>query len=261
MYMPMETRQAVVARVAAKLADDGCLFFSSSEIPHLSHPDLALEEHGGVYYFRKKRLDEKRQGSTVSRVTVRQRAEAGSGTDAEPAARTSRGPKVAVSPARVALYATQRLNNPLFEEPQMPEFNAAVEYLRIVYELGRGGDAGASLRAAEARWGVNALSRYLAGVSAQAGSAQAGSAFRESLSLEPGFWPSRLKLALDLRGGEPAGARLEFRRCAADIGAYLAAGRYEYQFILEGFNAKYFLDLCNGWSRKLGSEGAVNGPR
>ncbi len=263
-YMPMETRLAVVARVAAKLVDDGFLFFSSSEIPHLSHPDLALEEHGGVYYFRKKSLDEKRQGSTVSRITVQPRVENAPRAEAEPAAwgtRTGHGQKIAVSPVRVSLYATQRLNNPLFEEPQIPEFNAAVEYLRIVYELGTGSDASASLRAAEARWGVNALSRYLAGVSAKAGSARAVSAFRESLSLEPGFWPSRLKLALGLRGDGPAEARLEFKRCADDIDAYLAAGRYEYQFILEGFNAKYFLDLCKGWSRKLGSEGAVNGPR
>jgi len=273
MYMPMETRLAVVARVAAKLADNGYLFFSSSEIPHLSHPALSLEENGGVYYFKKKSLDEKRQGSTVSELTVQaltqnatktedRRADRGQSSNQ----RSRWGQSLKASAAHIALFATQRLNNPLFEEPELPEYQAGVEYLRIVYDLQKGTDATASLGAAETRWGINALSRYLAGISAQAGSAQgrmaqADAVFREALSLEPGFWPARLKLALDLRMNDPSGARGEFKRCASDIEAYLAAGHYEYQFILEGFNAKYFLDLCNGWSRKLGSEGVVHGPR
>lgn len=254
MYMPMETRLAVVSRVAAKLADNGCLFFSSSEIPHLSHPDLALEEQGGVYYFRKKSLDDKRRGSTVSRAAIQETP-----VTAERTGRPVRETKL--NAARIALYATQRLNNPLFDEAELPEFRAAVEYLRLVYDLGKGIDIAEALGAAEERWGVNALSRYLAGVSVQSNPAQSISVFRESLSLDARFWPARLKLALVLRESEPAEARGEFKRCAADVEAYLAAGRYDYQFILEGFNAKYFLDLCNAWSRKLGSEGAVNGPR
>ncbi len=277
MYMPMETRLAVVARVASKLAHNGYLFFSSSEIPHLSHPDLSLEESSGVYYFRKKSLDEKRQGSTVSELTVQSLAQKttkaveGFATQGQSSSQSRGSQSLKASAARIALFATQRLNNPLFEEPELPEYQAAVEYLRIVYDLQKGTDATALLSAAETRWGVNALSRYLAGISAQAGlvqdgsaqrrMAQAGAAFREALSLEPLFWPARLKVALGLRMNDPSGARGEFKRCASDIEAYLAAGRYEYQFILEGFNAKYFLDLCNGWSRKLGSEGVVHGPR
>jgi chemotaxis protein methyltransferase CheR len=265
MYMPMETRLAVVARVAAKLADNGCLFFSSSELPHLSHPDLALEEHGGVYYFRKKSLAEKRLGSTVSHITVQPHAQNAprleNKLDSRGQSSGDRGQSMGLSPTRIALYATQRLNNPLFEEPEMPEYQAAVEYLQLIYDLRTRSDIIKSLDSTEAHWGVNALSRYLAGISAQAGSAQAESAFRKALKLEPGFWPARLKLALDLRAVNPVEARSEFKRCTTDIEAYLAAGRYEYQFILEGFNAKYFLDLCNGWARKLGSEGVVHGSR
>ena len=54
MYMSMETRLAIVDRVAAKMAEGGHIFFSSSDVPHLSNPSLALGEVDGVFFFRKK---------------------------------------------------------------------------------------------------------------------------------------------------------------------------------------------------------------
>ncbi len=266
MYMPMATRQAVVARVAAKLADSGCLFFSSSEIAHLSHPDLSLEEADGVYYFRKKSYTEKSRGSTVSGHTF----VAGLRHDNAIPERQPRIPApVSITPDQIAQYASQRLNNPLFEEPGLPAYQAALLCLEIVYELRTGKGVAALVELLESRWGVNALSRFLVGVSTATiasgisgpGDELPAEAFRDSLRLDARFWPARLKLAMTLRESSPAEARSEFKRCATDIESYLAAGRYEYQFILEGFNAKYFLDLCNGWFRKLVPEGALHGTR
>ncbi|MBN2873812.1 MAG: hypothetical protein JXM71_01855 [Spirochaetales bacterium] len=274
MYMPMETRLSVVGRVAERLAEGGSLFFSSTEIPHLSHPDLALQEEGGVYFFRKKSAAEKSQGAKVTESTFRPLsaqaialpslgtggARADGGSACETAREEGRGPRL-VTAAEAARCATQRLNNPLFEEPSLPAFRAALLYLEAVYRLGNGGDAGAVIREAESAWGANALTWYLFGMAAAASSREDPAAYRAALADDPSFWPARLRLAMLLRERQSREALGEFARCAADIESYLAEGRYEYQCILEGFNAKYFLDLCRGWVRKLGSEGADHGPR
>ena len=208
MYMSLETRLAIVDRVAAKMVEGGHIFFSSSDVPHLSHPSLALEEVGGVFFFRKTREGAPRDTSA-------------------PAAR-----RPAAVPARAA----------------------AVRYVEAIGRLRTGSDA-------------NALSCYLAGMAAREDEGQAMAIFREAVRLDDEFWPARLKIAFHLESRRDRGAwaraeaRAEFAACAGSLEAYLAAGRCDYEFITEGFSARYFLELCRGWTRKLDAQGAAHGPR
>ena len=239
MYMSMETRLAILDRVAAKVAEGGLIFLSSSDMPHLSHTSLALEEADGVYFFRKKGEGETR------------RAAATAAPQRKPA-------------AAAADLATLKPSNPLSGGHDLPASDAGTQYREAARRLGTGGDAMSVVIQAEERWGVNALSRYLVGMALREDQGRALSAFRDAVRLDDGFWPARLKIAFHLesmRGRARAEARAEFAACAAGIEAYLAAGRCDYEFILEGFSARYFLELCRGWTRKLDAEGAGHGPR
>jgi chemotaxis protein methyltransferase CheR len=257
MYMSMETRLAILDRVAAKVAEGGLIFLSSSDMPHLSHPSLALEETDGVFFFRKKGEGETRRAA-VPAAPHRKPA------DTPAAGRPTAGRPEPV-PARLAAdLATMRLDNPLFDGHDLPASDAGIQYLEAARRLGTGGDAMTVVIQAEERWGVNALSRYLAGMALREDQGRALAAFRDAVRLDDGFWPARLKIAFHLesmRGRARAEARAEFAACADGIETYLAAGRCEYEFILEGFSARYFLELCRGWTRKLDAEGAGHGPR
>lgn len=283
MYMPMETRHRILGTVSNKLAEGGCLFVSSSEIPHLAHPDLALRDSDGCYYFQKKVDAEKRKGMVVTGDSFRNHT---------PVATPTLGPAPKTEPALVAgvlsmttkaiqarsvrgdeaaRFATLRLNNPLFEAEGEPAFEAAIHYLEAMYRMNSGNldEFEAFIRQGEASWGVTPISANFRGLAASAGSSSgvdrpagkdpAEKAYREALRLDRLFWPARLNLAMLLRRAEPQTALMELKTCITDIETYIKGQDFQYQFLLEGFNAKYFMDLCRGWIRKLQSGGAGHG--
>lgn len=273
MYMPLETRHRILGTVSGKLAEGGCLFVSSSEIPHLAHPDLALRDSDGCYFFQKKGDGEKRKGMVVTGDSFRKHEMAA--TDSLGAGPTAR----AEFWDAAARFATLRLNNPLFEAEGDPDanlaFDAAVHYLEAIYHLNSGNLEGfeAFIRQGEATWGVTPFSAYFRGLAASAASEAGGDtgkdtasgkdsakeAYRKALRLDEFFWPARLNLAMLLRDTEPQTALKEFTSCITHIESYIKGQEFQYQFLLEGFNAKYFMDLCRGWIRKLQSGGAGYG--
>ncbi|OHD81166.1 MAG: hypothetical protein A3J97_10910 [Spirochaetes bacterium RIFOXYC1_FULL_54_7] len=306
MYMPLETRHRILGTVSDKLAEGGCLFVSSSEIPHLAHPDLALRDNDGCYYFQKKGYEEKRKGMVVTGDSFRKHDLSATpcltSTGHPPASlpeTTAVTPEAATEMPRaisgtyikagaelrekVARFATLRLNNPLFEAEGVPEggpegnpegnpqrepaFDAAIHYLEAMYHMNSGNLDGfeAFIRQGETRWGVTSISAYFRGLAASAagkelaGKVLAEEAYLEALELDGLFWPARLNLAMLLRSNEPQTALKELASCITDIEMYIAGQEFQYQFLLEGFNAKYFLDLCRGWIRKLQSGGAGHG--
>ncbi len=254
MYMPLETRQRILGYVSVKLAEGGYLFVSSSEIPHLAHPALALEERDGCFLFRKKNQEEKRKGIQVTDESFRPRAST-----------ATHEPAKAATVDAIAEQASLRLNNPLYSAPDDPAFPAALHFLEAVYRLNAGKLEllDGFIRQGESAWGTNALSAYLRGMLAASGGDEnsAKARLRESIKLDGNFWPARLHLALLLKDSEAAEAVREFSACSTSIQGYITRNEYRYQFLLEGFNAKYFLDLCGGWIRKLQSGGAAHGSR
>lgn len=259
-YMRQEVRQRVVERLSALLKPEGFLFLSSAEIPLHSHPELILEEREGTYFFRKKTTVEKKSGLLPS-LKILEEISADN--------RTSRPPEPAKSRknlipdiAKVFEQATLRLNNPLYRVDD-ETFKAALKFLEATFHLNEGRivEAEALVALAEKRWGINELSRYLAGMAAlsKEDEKNATDCFYSALIRDPRFWPARLKTAMLAKSGNTDKAFREFSLCLKDINEYMKEGRFEYQFLLEGFNARYFAGICEGWMKKLRDQGGDHG--
>lgn len=258
-YMDTGLRMAVMARLAHRLAPGGYLFLASAEVPLLGHPELSLEEWEGCYYFRKKGLEEKRAGL----IPGPEMAAAPPPAEKPPSGR-SRPIRKPFRVADILKHISLRLNNPLYEADGDRTFAAALEYLEVVFLLNSG-----ELNRAEAvskelisRWGGNEVTDYLQGMTALRREA-AGDAipfFDAALSKRPGFWPARYQRALLLKEAKPVAALRDFRSALRSIEAYIHRDLYSYQFLLEGFNARYFSGICSGWIEKLREKGASYGP-
>ncbi len=261
-YMKPETRNRIVSRLTEILAPRGYLFFSSSEIPHHSHPDLLLVEQEGSFFFRKKTREEKANGIIPTQAVIREPDGGMERSDRTDRIVRDSFPRERPQAEKIMEYASMRLNNPMFEEND-PAFAAAIVFLKAVYMLNAGKSGKALQIAGEAGrlWGENELTAYLRGMVCTEGNRteEALNEFDKALFANSGFWPARFRKALLLKDASPGAARREFVRCASDIRGYIGAGRFSYQFILEGFNAKYFLRICEGWIQKLEKEGGAHG--
>jgi tetratricopeptide (TPR) repeat protein len=225
-------------------------------MPLIAHPHLKLESVDGVYFFRKKRLEEKMAGMEIDVDP----AEAGKRRRVERAVRDrmpgTRKAPYAIDPETIMVYACQRLDNRLFEVENDPHFSFALQFLQIVHFMNGNGMAEARdlLDLIDAVLPENAISHYLYGYLEMAAGRSDAARYRfgKALALDPAFWPARFHLAMLTRTRFPRQAAAEYRRCEADIRAYIEAGSYRFRFLLEGFNARYFMDMCRKWIDKLG---------
>lgn len=260
-YMDLATRQAILDKVAAVLKSDGLLFLGAAEMPLIAHPHLKLESVDGVYFFRKKRLEEKMAGSVPDAGVVQagkhRRAERmvrdWMARDRMPRDRKAAG---AVDIERVMTYACQRLDNRLFQVESDSHFPFALQFLQIVHFMNANQMAEARdlLDLLDGALPENAISHYLYGYLEMAGHRNDAARYRfgKALDRNPTFWPARFHLAMLTQTRFPRQAAAEYRRCERDIRAYIDAGSYRFRFLLEGFNARYFLDICRKWIDKLG---------
>jgi len=278
-YMPMKTRGEIIGRLADKLSPGGCLFLSSSEIPHMSHPELVLEEFSGTYYFRKRFEEEKRQGITPTRETIQPKAvsevredttrkEASQPRPQQPdAGERNRGKEKheeekSVDVEEMLIHATNRLNNPVYEE-EGPSYEAAILCLEAVFFLNQGefAQALASVGKIERGYGPNPVTHYLLGMlfAQNNKDLKAAEAYEKALEQCPKFWPARIKLGLFIKNKKPEKTINLLEKALEQIDAYINDNQFFFQFLLEGFNAKYFSKICEGWVRKLKQEGEGNG--
>ncbi len=278
-YMPMKTRGEIIGKLADKLSPGGFLFLSSSEIPHMSHPELVLEEFSGSYYFRKRFDEEKRQGITPTRETIQpkavsqarenttrkessqlrpQRPDAGDGNRGKAKHAQEKG----VDVEEMLIHATNRLNNPVYEE-EGPSYKAAMICLEAVFFLNQGevSQALASVDKIEREYGPNPITHYLLGMLFAQNNEElkAAEAYEKCLKLYPRFWPARIKLGLLVKDKTPEKTINLLEKALEHIDAYIKDNRFFFQFLLEGFNAKYFSKICEGWVQKLKQEGEGNG--
>jgi chemotaxis protein methyltransferase CheR len=258
-YIKFEGRLAIVDRITRHMAEGGYLFLSSAEVPLLAHPDLVLENHCGCYFFRKKTFREKQDGTRPRPVVLTHQQS----TPLIPADRSRTGENRRPSVPDILRHVHQRLNNPLYIAPDDALQSAVVAYLEAVYLL----NAAAPVKAQTAidglikDWGANEITDYLQGlVALRLGNpAEAGRWFETALYKDPGFWPAVFQEGLLLVGTQPKRALKAFTACLRGIEAYIARDAFTYQFLLEGFNARYFGGICQGWIAKLQSKGAADG--
>ncbi len=265
-YMSLEIRGEILDRVVKTLRPDGYLFLSASEVPLISHPLLELEQVQNTYFFRKKNPEELRQGvnpNPICEVVPSDLGETGAiplsiervlPKKEIPFAGEVRG-KYPIDTEKILFYASQRLNNRLFTAQQDINFSFALQFLHIIWLIGenRYADGRDLIELIDPLLPKNEISCYLWGyLELVRGNPQkAGFRFSEALQCNSGCWPARFYRANTLREEYPRIAEREYETCARDICSYIDQNQYHYQFMLEGFNAKYFLDMCREWQKRL----------
>ena len=258
-YMPLGTRQTILNKLVQVMAEEGYLFLASSETPLLSHPHLKLCEHGGVYFFQKKNLRDKQQGIVFEPRLLKEFQT----PDPAPRVQTPQ-PQPAASQAfnfqEILYCANQKLNNHLFTIKHNRNYTVALQLLQVVYDINahRLSEARAVLAELKALAPPNEISLYLDGYIAMVAQQhdRAIAQFHKAVAQNPLFWPAQFYLGVLLHSHarKPQHARKAFAQCQQRISAYLGQNRYDYQFLLEGFNARYFLRMCQKWEERLSAQ-------
>lgn len=254
-YMPLDLRCRMLAKIAATLADNGYLFLASSEMPLASQIDLKLVEYNGLFFFQKKSIRDKQQSALIQKRRHAIMARRFCHGDADRAFSEDNPRREHFNIDRVWIYANQKLDNELFTVKNDINYDIALNFLEIVALINsdQSDRARKRLKRNTSTLMPNAISFYLSGYMEMAShhQAQAIHHFSQALNHDAAFWPARFYLGVLLQNTSPRRARSEFERCQQGIEAYIQSNSYKYRFLLEGFNAKYFLDMCRKWLKKL----------
>jgi len=253
-YFGGEARKRIIDRIVDLLVEGGTLLLSSTEIPLIGHRALEVIERDGVFYFRKKTAEEKRAGIVINASLLRDVKR----EEVEAKAKTCK--QLPASFDRAIAHVNAKLSNRLFTLTDDPSYELALRLIEVIYlvnsqELER---AQPALRDLERSAGLHEVICYLDGYIMMARSDITGAIreFGRAVDHNPRCWPARYWRAILLaRSGEMRRSRKEFGKCITDIDAYVAQNRYEYEFLLEGFNGKYFRRMCEGWLEKTVSTG------
>ena len=246
-YMTMPIRRKILDNIVPTLKEGGYLFLASSEMPLISHANLMLQEYDSVYFFHKKTLQEKQRGLTFDRDVlqdIQQPTHSPSSTDSQ----SPRHRKAEVNLEDMLFCANQKLNNRLFTAVKNPNYAFALSFLRLVVVINEKklSEAHNVLNDLMKEIGLNEITCYFSGYlkMIEEQHQEAVQFFRQALIHNQQFWPARFYLAMLLRRTNPSAASQEFTTCRANIDAYIQQDRRDYQCLLEGFNAKYFLNIC-----------------
>ena len=257
-YVGTGTRELILERIVSHMSPGGFLFLSSAEIPLLAHVELVLENRNGCYYFRKKSRAEKNEGCVPEPVML------GRGDlplvsqklDFKIIEKSVKKPQL----AEILKHISLRLNNPVYKDNESIAYLAALDYLETAYLLNSGDlqKAGAAVDRLTEKWGSNEMTDYFRGLTALRNNdfEKALQMFGSAVRRNSVFWPSLYQRALLQKETKHREAARDFKNCARLIDSYISRGEFTYQFLLEGFNAKYFAEICRGWISKMELKGA-----
>ena len=266
-YFNTENRREILSHVLSRLKPDGYLFLSSTEMPLISHTDLALEEEDGVYFFRKKSsMDKSPDDALVDyiNITIQEQARREESDDNyEPeshAGETDSQFRPAPDPELIIEYAGNRVNNRIFFIANDPNYELSLKLIRIIHRINLSDSEEAQRLTGELEIsaGSSKLTDYLYGyISYMKGDRQEALAyFKNSLGRDSGFWPAGFHIAVILSGTEGVDANPVIISCIDSIRKYIKDGSFRYQILLEGFNGKYFLRVCEQFrNRQRGTNG------
>lgn len=256
-YMKGRKKLSILDRIASRIREGGCLFLSSSEMPLVVHPDLEPVQEGDIYFFRKKKRAHRDTGSDTMKQTASAKTSIRHGERSNhAAAKTGTGrPPVPVSIPAV-LDAAQRISESRGKDI-IPDNRARVIAELLLYcvhfinvmKLGTARDILSILL----QYFNNEITSHLLGFMAmlEGERTTAASFFRNALAQNSSFWPSRFYLANTVKDRDPAEALKEFTLCGETLSRNNASGNTRYGFLVEHFSEKYFLDLCDAWTRSL----------
>lgn len=253
-YMDLGVRQRILSHVVSKMAAGGCLFLSSAEVALLEHPELRVRELDGVYYFERLPAAGTSRPAPVERrarpPTRQVRAE---GYRAPGQAGPAFSPRLHLDV--VCGFASRMHDERDFGESSDADIVAARRYYTAHEHLNAGRLEEMRRLIAQGRSpdGDNELDLYLLGLTElREGSAgRAEGYLQASLKANPGFWPARYRLGSLLVRSDHAGARHHLLRCVRQIERYVASRATLYTFLLDGFHARYYQEVCRKTMERL----------
>ncbi len=240
-YMNLENKQKVINKITEKLKNRGILILSASEVAHISHPQLEVISSDYCYFLRKKdplHMEPANIQPVPSHII-----------SAEPVKKVIHKAELQAPPdeKQVCLFITNILNNPIFTDDDSPALRSAEKFADILSELGRNNLKKAEVLFAQLKPNEHPQSLYsfFGGfIPLQKGDKSAAlSAFQKVLDANPAFWPARYYITFSC-GTSSAGEEIHLGILTRDIDRYISDKRIDYQFLLEGFNAKYFREIC-----------------
>jgi chemotaxis protein methyltransferase CheR len=251
-YMPMENRNKILQRIVSKIREGGYLFLSASEVPLIWHPTLKIEERNGIYFFRRAVAETETPGRPPERKIEKRDVHL-------PAGR----PEEKVNTRKMYETINHLLYNPLYEKEDTPEGALAGIFVSIIASVNLGdiGKCGDLLNILERELDGNEAVLYFRGIleKLRGRGGDGKKYFEQALCEKQQFWPARYELAMQLKETDNRKAKQQFTSCKKHIQLYIEKGEYTYHFLLDGFNALYFLKICTFWEQKLG--GSVHGSR
>jgi chemotaxis protein methyltransferase CheR len=225
-YFSREKRETITERLVPCLKPDGYLVVSATETPLVIHPELQLTEREGRYFFCKR-------GAAPQQ------------------------PLKPPEPVKPQIRRTHARQKP---EP-VQECNEQQSIYRLINE-GRTGEAEALLEQWEKSGDSGPFSLYFRGlITLSAGERdKALDWFRRCATEYPAFWPGRYQGALLLyRQKKGRLALTEFKRTMELIGKDRENGETRHHCLMDGFDLKYFTNLCDEHIKRIEKQGTLHG--
>lgn len=266
-YFDEAVRTRVIDAIARKLKTGGLLFLSASEVPLFEHNELELGQDSGVYYFVKTEKKKKQSLGSLPSAGVPESGSPAVGALLGYAARkdgrrTAKMDQKAAPGVQASLSSEASLHrpDPLFERLEKCFTLANTgETAAARSELGWDCPDGSEIQP-EAACGHPAilfLAGYIFLCEGSTGSALA--LFDRCLALFPAFWLARYHRAVLSASRDSERSRLDFACVVRDISRAGRSSLSGADFLLEGFDCKYYRDISEKWTAKLSGKGARNG--
>jgi chemotaxis protein methyltransferase CheR len=275
-YLDSDLREGILAALVKKLRLHGCIFLAASEVPLFMHPELVLRNSLGVFFLEKvfpRAAAPVRAGVSRSRDTISELRSIGSNREAAPTkAKIPSGEKTTANATREKSLSTEPRTSTTVVEPKgvgtpvSGDSEYGETFYRKCFELVNANalsEARSLLEGAGASVGGGAMALFLFGFSwlCDGNTERAREDFSRCLAVDPDFWPARYQRGILESQNDGERARRDFMRSRIDIERYIQRGRHELDFLLEGFNSRYFLEMCGKWIEKLSLTGDRHGNR
>lgn len=315
-YMNQENKKIIVDNIVDQLKQNGILLLSISEVPLISHPSLIVEEHSGIYLFRKidpntlstasfsnkvnnviTHQDPSSEISNIEALLERKRKELYKNL-------TSKKTKKIKSPAihnatdnnkenhnnnkeekdpvknklfnketestitnpenEICNEIAMRLNNKAHNKCEENIEEPTILIIQLLDSINRNNTANQEIVLSEIETlGYHIIipglyNFFLGYIRYHRGeSDSAGEYFRKSLLSNKILWPSRYFLIQTMASNDSE-RLIQLQKLINEIEEYITNCRYDYQFLLEGFNARYFLLITKENYLKATTKGNKN---
>ncbi len=252
-YMNMKNKRIIIDNVVSKLKVGGLLFLSAAELPLISHPSLKIEYSGDAYFFRKE--DPLLLSKTILDVRINHAANQKKRTTSASVNKGALKQKTVTNTNKlneneICNVVAMRLNNEVYRKDSVAVEQTVEFIIRILNCISRNETAltenllAALSRCREADNVPGLFHFFLGGIQYQKGQfREAEKLYRKALEYNGSLWPARFFLIKTLPP-ENDEQKKQIRCLKNEISDYINGHRWDYQFLLEGFNARYFLMIC-----------------